>query len=430
MNWTEKQIKNIVHDLSEENAFACRALFQISEIIFTRKVPTLAVTLSKNPMLLINMNFLNKYAITEYHVRAVLMHEFLHVVLLHTEKYSVNTPLINIALDAIINSIIHRRYGDRYSDFFSKFYKWEGLQCLLRPKLEGEHYPEEWDEVHKLIYSGKLAGDDLLELLRYLNAKSNKFSRNLPIFIGNHGRVGSDVSPENKKLLTKVLEGMNGTGIWNNPAFRGVGEDLQHEQRRILKNVQQKWKRRAFDILKKCMTVDDKKKELAPSTIILPMLSESDRRSKSLISWSTIIPLSENEIIKTSNSETTNIYLDVSGSMNEELELLTPLLFSLIKCIKLPLWTFSDQVTEAKFQEGKLVVETTMGTSISCVFDHIRKTKSKKNVIITDGYTENISQEMLKDINLNNLYCLVSSEGSPSMFDSSRIKYYQFDKLK
>lgn len=157
MNWTEKQIKNIVHDLSEENAFACRALFQISEIIFTRKVPTLAVTLSKNPMLLINMNFLNKYAITEYHVRAVLMHEFLHVVLLHTEKYSVNTPLINIALDAIINSIIHRRYGDRYSDFFSKFYKWEGLQCLLRPKLEGEHYPEEWDEVHKLIYSGKLA---------------------------------------------------------------------------------------------------------------------------------------------------------------------------------------------------------------------------------------------------------------------------------
>ncbi len=47
MNWTEKQIKNIVQDLSEENAFACRALFQISEIIFTRKVPTLAVTLSK-----------------------------------------------------------------------------------------------------------------------------------------------------------------------------------------------------------------------------------------------------------------------------------------------------------------------------------------------------------------------------------------------
>ena len=55
MNWTEQQIKYIIQDFTEENVLACRALFMITDIEFTTKISTMAVTLSKNPVLKINL---------------------------------------------------------------------------------------------------------------------------------------------------------------------------------------------------------------------------------------------------------------------------------------------------------------------------------------------------------------------------------------
>ena len=84
MNWTEQQIKYIIQDFTEENVLACRALFMITDIEFTTKISTMAVTLSKNPVLKINLEFCNNHLQLENDVKAVLLHEFLHVLLLHT----------------------------------------------------------------------------------------------------------------------------------------------------------------------------------------------------------------------------------------------------------------------------------------------------------------------------------------------------------
>ena len=79
MKWTEKHITGIVSDLAEEDLFACQALFRIARVEFTKRVPTLAVSLSDAPVLYINREFLEKHAHSENDVQAVLMHEFLHV---------------------------------------------------------------------------------------------------------------------------------------------------------------------------------------------------------------------------------------------------------------------------------------------------------------------------------------------------------------
>ena len=79
MKWTEKQVRYIVQDMASENALACRALFEISEVVFTEKVRTMAVTLSQNPVLHINLEFCSEYLESENDVKAVLLHEFLHV---------------------------------------------------------------------------------------------------------------------------------------------------------------------------------------------------------------------------------------------------------------------------------------------------------------------------------------------------------------
>ncbi|MBK6774088.1 MAG: hypothetical protein IPG78_18495 [Ignavibacteria bacterium] len=96
----------------------------------------MAVSLSSKPVLKINRAFCNNFLLTENDVKTVLLHEFLHVLMLHTEKYKICDPLLNIALDAIINAVIYRYKGIEYAGFFARYYKWEYLSFLLRPKTD------------------------------------------------------------------------------------------------------------------------------------------------------------------------------------------------------------------------------------------------------------------------------------------------------
>lgn len=429
MNWTKNHIVNIVKDLSEENPFACRALFKISDIIFTETVPTLAVSISANPVLMINQSFLDKHAISENDVKAVLLHEFMHVILMHTEKFKYNTPLLNIALDAIINSIIHRTYGEMYSDFFCRLYEPVGITSLLRADKEDD----DWSVIHNKIYSGKFAADDLYELLQYLMTKGQIKGSAQLIFIGNHGSLGNhgnSVSPENKKLLDEILSKMNGTGIWNHHRARGSNDQLNNEQVKIERYKTNKWRSKVFCILKKCMEEDKKvKNTVSDLTVMMPVLNNSDRRALSIVSWLGLIPFSRNTFSEKKASETVNIYLDVSGSMSEEIDQIVSLLYHFRKNIRTPLWVFSNQVEKASFKDGKIIYKSTNGTSISCVFDHIKVNRFRKNLIVTDGYTESITDQMIKGISLEKLWVIISANGNATEFNNQHIKYTQLKKL-
>ena len=430
MNWTEKQITAIIQDLSEDNPFACRALFKVAEILFTDEVPTLAVSLSSRPALMINKGFLDNHAWSEYDVKALLLHEFLHIILLHTEKFSKSTPLLNIALDAIINSIIHRTCGEKYSGFFTRFYKWEGIEGLLRRKPDNEDDLDEWWEIHQKIYSGKFAADDLYELLKYLAGKGRNPGIKTLAFIGNHGFGKKAVSPVNKELLDEILGKMDGTGIWNDPAGRGIGDVPDHDGIALERLKARRWRGSAAAILRKCM-MEDQRLHRSPeeSHVMMPLLSPGDRRALSSFSWSGIIPMAANRSAKYAVSESVNIYLDVSGSMEHEIRQLTALLHSFRSRIRMPLWAFSNEVSRAAFRDGRLVYGTTSGTSISCVFDHIRKMKFRRNLIVTDGYIETIDKDMLRGVDTGKLWVILSANGCPAEFHNNGIKYFQLEKF-
>ncbi len=429
MKWSENYIRNIVADLAEENVFACRALLKVSEIVFTDKVRTLAVSLSSSPVLMINRKFLDENAVTENDIKAVLIHEFLHVILNHTEKFKYNTPLLNIALDAIINSIIHRTYGSVYSDFFCRMYKWEGVESLLRPLAECKYdYSDDLTIIHRDIYAGKYAADDLYELLRYMLRKGLVKGLVQMIFIGNHESDQRVISADNRKLLDEIMGKMDGTGIWNKPG-RGISEKLNFEQKNIEKLKIKKWRTSTIKILKKCMSEDLTRKNLnSEHAVFLPILSSNDRRSLTTYSWSGLIPISENKISLKKTAETVNIYLDVSGSMSEEINQLVSLLYQFRKQIRNPIWVFSNEVEKAAFKDGKLEYYSTGGTSISCVFDHIRENRFSKNIIVTDGFVERITTEMIAKTDLTKLWVIVSANGNPNEFEQLNIKYHQLKK--
>ena len=429
MEWNEKQIKYILQDMIEENPMACRALFSISEIEFTDKVSTMAVTLSKQPVLKINLEFCRQHLKQENDVKAVLLHEFLHVLLLHTEKYKLNNPLLNIALDAIINAIIYRYKGMEYADFFVRFYRQEKMSFLLRPRsyLANDPIDNDWWLIHDKIYSGKYCADDLYELLDYLKNKIDiKEAENI-ILLGDHDK--ENISEEMEKVLNDIMKKMDGVMIWNKPGSRGVSEKLSIENQQILKYKKNKWEQSTLRILKKCLLPDNKtKKKTSLHEIILPVLSNTDRRAIGKFKYSGIIPFSRYDSIKTYPSQLANIYLDVSGSMNEEIEGLILLLYHFRSYIKMPLMVFSNQVAEARFKNGKLEYESTGGTSISPVFEHLQKNKIRKCLIVTDGYVENIHDEMLDGLNRDNIRVLVSANGNPEQFSKMRLPYYQLEK--
>ena len=78
---TEDRFRDLVVELVDENPFAIRPVLKVLDIVFTKAVPTLAVTCEDRPRLLVNLEFLNVHCRTDQHIKAVICHEFLHVVL-------------------------------------------------------------------------------------------------------------------------------------------------------------------------------------------------------------------------------------------------------------------------------------------------------------------------------------------------------------
>ena len=225
----EQEFRAIYLELLDENPFAARAALKVLRLEFTRDVPSLAVTLEEQPRMLVNLAFVARHCRGSREVKAAVCHEFLHVLLRHTERFKRLDRVQNIALDAVINAIIHRDLGPGYSSLMSRLYAQEkGLGRLLRPPKDGELYgcwrpgPDSvlltvWGGVH----SGTLVADDVLAVARDL--PRNQMYVRAPL-LGNHeddGRLESGALPGVlADALDRGLKSMNGHGIWRAPKGR------------------------------------------------------------------------------------------------------------------------------------------------------------------------------------------------------------------
>lgn len=76
---TEHEFRAIYLELIDENPLAVRAVLQVLEIEFTDDVPTAAVSCTENPVFKVNLDFVTEHCRTEAHVKALIVHEFLHI---------------------------------------------------------------------------------------------------------------------------------------------------------------------------------------------------------------------------------------------------------------------------------------------------------------------------------------------------------------
>ena len=455
MQITEAYFHAILADLIEDNPIACQGVLSIMDIVFTETVETLAVTLSEEPHLLVNLKFLEKNAQTEREVQAVILHEFLHVLLNHTEQFKEMDQLTNIALDSIINAIIHRSLGKDYSGFMSRYYAdMQGLKRILRPITEAErpahrNDPNLLQRVWMGLYDGKLVADDILSVAKDIGESVTEGMGGSPDAGGMPSGSGTEIEPGKyllgghnpgrkplpeklRKALDEALQSMNGHDIWRCPKARGIGANAYESLIAADTHVNTLWEATAWRALRDCLIPDSASRAMEMSEIqsMLPVLTSRDKRAFLKSLWSPFLPESiwESEHHKPIGSA--QVYLDVSGSMYAELQAIVGLLSRLRRYIRVPFWAFSDKVAPATIENGILKTQTTGGTSINCVLEHIAKTRPGKAIIVTDGYIEPCRGDLLAQVKDQNILALVSRDGSDDELVKARIRCVQLEGFK
>ena len=476
MLWTEARVDEVVRELIEENPLAVRPVLKLVNRRFSDEVPTLAVTLKDAPELLINLSFIQQHCRTEEHLKAVLFHEFLHVVLGHTMRFRGMTKVQNLALDAVINAIIFRQCGPEYASIFTEYYaSQKGIGRLLRPMSKAERREAKaspanlsaWRRsgsfrvskgpssdptiqiklVWHALYEGVIVSDDVLELAESLAEQQAQCSTEdrdgshdgLPEgclddgkhLIGNHEGCDLPASMELADAIQESLRQMNGGGIWRAPGEMGLGA-YQYQARLSVQDIRMdKWKAQAMAALRKALEPDRRSQltEFVESSYRIPVLSSRDRRAFLKAVWSPFIPIAENSCMDETPLGWANVYLDVSGSMNAELPLVISLLHQLRKSIRMPFWAFSTEVAPARIECGQLVTDTTGGTSMECVLHHIATTKPKSAVVVTDGYIEQVDKRLLRNCKPTQITAIVTRDGCPSRLQEAGIRYVQLEAV-
>jgi hypothetical protein len=214
---TPQRFRTLLAELVDENPFAIRAVLKILEIEFTERVPTMAVTREQRPRLLVNLRFVKKHCTTDDHVKAVICHEFLHILLCHTEDKRALTPARHLAFDAVINAIIHRTFGPSFSSMMEGYYaKVDDIGRMLRPMNKEEllwiqnsrNKPPDWALAWMALYDGLLVADDIEALAERLEKATRSRKRIGPFVLapgtldsisrclGNHDDLGRPLPDE------------------------------------------------------------------------------------------------------------------------------------------------------------------------------------------------------------------------------------------
>ena len=441
MNLDESGVEALISELIEENALACRAFLTIARTEFTTDVPTAAVSLDERPVLRINLDFVRKHCATEQHVKALLVHEFLHVLLRHTLEIRRMNEALNIALDAVINAMIHRQLGEAYSDFMATYYANAPRAAqFLRPlrakidvhpecgecRLLTQTDPERAKRLAWLgsdgwtlwrdLYEGKAVYQDVLEFLKAKQVallEGALESDDQPIWLGNHADTPLDPDDLPPSLLDRLRETAQVLAAKGLLPGQGVPAPGQKVVPPSLDPAVVRWEAQTLALLRRMVTPDPTGgvSELTPARSYLPILSSSDRRGVLRSLWNPIVSENEWPSWRRKPSGSVAVYLDVSGSMNRELERLVRLLHRFDRYLRRPFHAFATTVEPARIERGKLITNSTGGTSLACVFDHLHRTRPAKALVITDGYVEQMHPDKAR-IDGVRVHFLISAGGT------------------
>lgn len=436
----EKDLARRLLNVLPAGTYAMHRFLDLVDVTVDEVSPTACVEAGAQPRLHLNKAFLETHCQTDEHLFLLVMHELRHIILGHTSLYPRITPLHNIAFDAIINATLcHEMPGAEYTAFFQAINDTDSTAGrLLRPPADWspQVHAGEWIKVRSkdvpALYGRKMSARErwLLHRLYYKNPprvtvqeivdllESQAPNAECPgvVLLGDHGRPhgssaaaatgrqgDADAGALRDAVMKSIMKDM--AERWKSAGkARGLGGEVtdfllekERDPRRdflaALRALLQKagifsnrdcrsfaWKPVVHTIETRSVIPEWRDRHAAAKEILLdapPILYQSwvDRKSRR---WS---PTSES-----------HVYLDISGSMSEELPWLAAALNPLETSGRCRVFVFSTVVDSVR--RGRLLVDrvkNTGGTDINCVLEHIlslpKAKMPRKVVVLTDGYT-------------------------------------------
>ena len=333
--------------------------------------------------------------------------------------------MVNAACDMVINAHVVRWMPESES-FFRSFYRSvRGVLKLLRPPdFQEEHFLQRssssaavhvlWRELYRP--GSTTTVDEVIALCR------ESLSAELPVIL-----IGSHPLRPAPQEVRKAL-GIDGivahVSCQPGAGAGGAGCRVDRGPGRAVRA----WECAVERVLRRFLRRGSGTAPIVQEAVSeLPVLNTSDRRAFARAQWMPIVPDVRWPYGRPRRVGGAFVYVDVSGSMWDELPSLVAVLLRLRDYLTLPFNAFSAEVFPARFRNGRLLTDTTFGTDITCVLEHLAVRRPEKAVIITDGMVGEFRKSLLKCMRRTSLYGIITAGGVTKNFDRARVPYTQLD---
>ncbi len=369
-------------------------LQKIQSMEWSIKTDTCSVSCTVQPRMRFNREFMDKYCAEDHHLLMVMLHELDHVLYGHNMLFPESDIAHNIAFDAVINASLSRKFPFPVQDnFFFRFYD-GGLfpEILLYP-------PADWDnpepdsffrEVEVTCLSEQLGdipatrvillrdklynGEDTVSYRDVLDLLLSIAFKKQPVLVGSHGQISPGAGQggilrgmdrEEKKLRGKFLQDLRKVLV-RAGVYRAKPASCQFPA--LIDDVRQL----------QSVLPDRRDRTVAAKELLLgttPLL------------YNTTSPA---RVPGHAPVRAAHVYLDVSGSMTDDLPWICGALLPLEKAGACRLFLFSTEVApySGKGNDANGLY-TTYGTDVNCVFKHLLDMppgkQPNKVVLLTDG---------------------------------------------
>ena len=395
--------------------FEMETFSRLAGIVATKDIPTAAMECKHRPRLLINPDFVEKHCKRDEHLFLLVMHELWHVMLAHTSLYPRVTQAQNIAFDAIINAGLMRKFNrPEYMGFFDAINPADQFpHLLLRPPVgwpDNPQYPtdigpEGTNRILRQLYPPKGMFrpampfyDEILDLIKK-DMQERGVPMLVPVLLGDHDSDSRDAysSAFLKDAMGRVAKKWPmDVSDFGHPGKGGVMNPWHLNPDSATQEI-----RRAFSrLLKRALgreLGDYRRKERLPipgitGMGVLPNPRDRLNPARRQLGMPGTLWSQPGEVKARvpEHHVKAHVYLDVSGSMAGVLPYLLGLLTPYLAQGKARIYQFSTMIDELSLDNLKKgVVNSTRGTQIYCVTEHMLEHKAhlQRVIILTDGYT-------------------------------------------
>jgi hypothetical protein len=118
------------------------------------------------------------------------------------------------------------------------------------------------------------------------------------------------------------------------------------------------------------------------------------------------------------------VYVDSNEFMEDELNLMIPLLDKFKDRLDLPILVWTDEkIKPAVFPEGRLALERTVSNKLSLISQDMRKNGVRRAIVVTFGRFLNVDTTLISADEPLDIRFLVSSWGDKAIFEQNGLTY-------